>query len=68
MIYSIKKFCCDRRVDIGSSEVFFFSFKMDTLKPCFYVDGNGFRVREKLMVQEIERIISGQLSLNRQEG
>lgn len=47
---------------------FFFSFKMDTLKPCFYVDGNGFRVREKLMVQEIERIISGQLSLNRQEG
>jgi len=33
-----------------------------------YADGNGFGMREKLMVQEIKKIIAEQLPLNRQEG
>ena len=46
----------------------FFFFKMGTIKACLYADGNGFRVREKLMVQEIKGIIAEQLPLHRQEG
>lgn len=38
------------------------------MKACFYADGNGLRVSEKLMVQKSKVIIAGQLPLNRHEG
>lgn len=46
----------------------FFFLQIDTTKTCLHADGNGFRVRKKLMAQEIEGIIAAHLSLNRQEG
>ena len=57
---------CGRGADRGSRE--FLIFKSEHDFACLYADGNGFGVREKLMVQEIKEIIAEQLPSNRQEG
>lgn len=57
-----------RRYRVKCFFFFFSCLQIGTVKVCLYADGNSFRVREKLMVQKIEGIIAGQLSLNKQKG